>query len=51
MVQSSMLALIMGILSLIIIIYRIIVLMIPMMMKGIKSNNFYEIFNSLTLLV
>lgn len=43
--------LIVGLLSLIIFIYRIIVIMLPMLKEGIKEKNQGKIFNSLTLLV
>lgn len=45
------LAYIVGGMALIIFVYRFIVLLIPMFMKGIKEGNYETIFNSLTLLV
>jgi hypothetical protein len=45
------LATIVGILALIVVLYRIIYLMIPMLIKGIKTRNYYHIFNSFTLIV
>ena len=43
--------LIIGLLSVIIFIYRIIVIMLPMFNSGIKENNYTKILNSFTLLV
>ena len=40
-----------GIMSLLIVIYRIIVVMIPMASKAVKENDLSELFKSFTLLV
>lgn len=45
------LATVIGIFALIVVIYRIVYLMIPMLINGIKKNNYYDIFNSFTLIV
>lgn len=45
------LAIIIGIMSIFIIIYRIVFLMIPMLMSGIYTNNLTQIMESLTLLI
>ena len=42
---------VMGILALIIFVYRFVYLLIPMFKKGIKTGNNRLIFNSLTMLV
>lgn len=42
---------IIGILSVIIFIYRIIVIMLPMLKTGIKEKNYTKVLNSFTLLV
>ena len=47
----SILETIIALLSIIVFLYRTIVLMYPMLMLGIKENNYSKIFNSLTLLV
>jgi hypothetical protein len=48
---NEKLATIMGVFALLVVIYRIIYLMIPMLINGIKNNNIYDIFNSFTLIV
>jgi hypothetical protein len=45
------LAIIIGIMSFMIVLYRIIDLMIPMIKRGIKTNNLGLIMSSLSLLV
>lgn len=40
-----------GILALIVFFYRVIVLMIPMMLKGLRSGDTKKLFDSFTLLV
>ena len=42
---------IIGLLSVLIFVYRLIYLMYPMLSSGIKSNDWVMIFDSLTLLV
>jgi len=49
--MNNKLALMVGIMSIFIILYRITVLMIPMITLGIKNKNIYQIFSALTLLV
>ena len=49
--SDSILSLIVGILSILIVLYRIIYIMIPIIKKAINNNNIYEIFKSFTLLV
>ena len=44
-------SIIIGIMSLIVVIYRIIVLMIPMLTKAIHEKDIKSIFQSLTMLV
>ena len=44
-------SIIIGIMSLIVVVYRIIVLMIPMFTKAIHEKNIKNIFQSLTMLV
>ena len=48
---NEKLATIMGIFALLVVIYRIVYLMIPMFIKGINTRNYYDIFNSFTLIV
>ena len=48
---SDILAIIAGIMSTLVVIYRIIVLMIPMIERGIKTENIPLIFKALSLLV
>ena len=49
--EISPIHLLIGILSIIIFIYRTVVLMIPMMHDAIKKNNMRDMMNALTLLV
>lgn len=42
---------IMGIMSIIIFLYRLVYLLIPMLLKGIKEKDNKSIFNSFTMLV
>lgn len=49
--MKNLLSIIIGIMSIIIIIYRIIYLMIPMIKNSIKNKNIYTLFESLTLLI
>ena len=49
--EISPIHLLIGILSIIIFIYRTVVLMIPMMRDAIKKNNMRDMMNALTLLV
>ena len=49
--MKEKLAIIIGIMSIFIVIYRIIFLMIPMFMTGINTNNLTKIMESLTLLI
>ena len=51
MKQATNTELIIGLLSVFIFIYRMIVIMMPMMKEGIKEKNYGKIMNSLTLLV
>lgn len=44
-------SIIIGLMSLVVVFYRIIVLMIPMFSQAIRDRNFKQIFESLTLLV
>ena len=48
---DNILSLIVGILSVIIVIYRIVYIMIPMIKNAIIKNDIYEIFKSFTLLI
>ena len=48
---DNILAILVGIMSTIIVLYRIIVLMIPMIQLGIKTGNIAKIFSALSLLV
>ncbi len=45
------LAIIVGVMSILIILYRISFLMLPMILTGIKTNNLSKIMESLTLLI
>ena len=47
---SNILAILVGIMSTLVVIYRIIVLMIPMIIKGVKTDNIPLIFQGLSLL-
>lgn len=47
----SVLETIIALFSIIVFVYRLVVLMYPMLMSGIKENNYSKIFNSLTMLV
>lgn len=49
--SPSLLETIIAIFSVIVFIYRLVVLMYPMLLSGIRENNYSKIFNSLTLLV
>jgi hypothetical protein len=49
--MNEKLATIMGIFALLVVLYRIIYLMIPMLISGIKTGNVLDIFNSFTLIV
>lgn len=49
--MKDSLAIIVGIMSIFIIFYRILFLMIPMLMSGLKTNNLTTIMESLTLLI
>ena len=51
MKQATNTELIIGLLSVFIFVYRMIVIMMPMMKEGIKEKNYSKIMNSLTLLV
>ena len=51
MKQATNTELIIGLLSVLIFVYRMIVIMMPMMKEGIKEKNYSKIMNSLTLLV
>lgn len=42
---------IIGLMALVIFIYRFIVLLVPMFLKGVKDKNYKQVFNSFTLLV
>ena len=43
--------LIVGLLSLLIFFYRMVVIMFPMMQEGFKEKNYGKVMNSLTLLI
>ena len=47
----NILAILVGIMSTFIVLYRIIVLMIPMIESGIKTHNIAKIFSALSLLL
>ena len=49
--MNDKIATIVGILAIIVVLYRIIYLMIPMLIKGIKERRPVDIFNSFTLIV
>ena len=49
--MKHLLDLIVGIMALLIVIYRSIVIMIPMIKIGIKNKDIYKIFSAFTLLV
>ena len=49
--MNHLLDLIVGIMALLIVIYRSIVIMIPMIKTGIKNKDIYKIFSAFTLLV
>jgi hypothetical protein len=49
--DDQLLSIIVGIMSFLVVIYRIIDLMIPMIKKGIETKNLGLIMSSLTLLV
>ncbi len=49
--NPNLLETLVGIFSIFIFVYRLIVLMYPMMAEGIKQQNYTKIFNSLTMLV
>ena len=49
--MKEKLAIVIGIMSILIILYRITYLMIPMLMTGIHTNNLTQIMESLTLLI
>ncbi len=51
MKDATHLELLVGILSVLIFIYRFVIVMIPMMQEGIKERNYGKVMNSLTLLV
>ena len=48
---NSIIAIIVGIMSSIVVFYRIFALMIPMIKSGIKTHNISKIFSALSLLV
>ena len=47
----SVLETIIALFSIVVFVYRLVVLMYPMLLSGIKENNYSKIFNSLTMLV
>ena len=49
--DPSIIQLIIGLLSVVIFIYRTIVIMLPMFNTGIKEKNYTKVLNSFTLLV
>ena len=51
MKDASNIELIIGMLSVIIFIYRMVAVMFPMMQEGFREKNYGKIMNSLTLLV
>ena len=48
---DNLLSLIVGIMSIFVVFYRIIKIMIPMLLQGIKDKNIYRIMTSFTQLV
>ena len=51
MKEATNIELIVGVLSLFIFFYRMVVIMFPLMQEGIKERNYGKVMNSLTLLV
>lgn len=51
MKEVTNIELIIGLLSVIVFIYRMVVVMIPMMQEGFREKNYGKIMNSLTMLV
>lgn len=51
MKDATLLQLIMGLFSIIVFLYRAVVLMIPMIQEGIKERQYGKIMNGLTMLV
>lgn len=51
MKDASSIEILVGILSVIIFLYRLIVIMVPMAHDGFREKNYSKIMNSLTLLV
>ena len=49
--NANLLESLVGIFSIFVFLYRLIVLMYPMLVEGIKQQNYSKIFNSLTMLV
>ena len=49
--NTDMMAYIIGVLALIVFIYRLFMLMIPTFISAIREHNYVQAFNSLTLLV
>lgn len=49
--EVSKLELFVGLVSLFIFLYRLVILMIPMFIKSFKEKNYSQVLNSLTLLV
>jgi len=49
--QPALYELIIGLLSVIIFIYRLIVIMVPMFNSGLKEKNYTKVLNSFTLLI
>lgn len=48
---DNIISLIVGILSILIVLYRIVYIMMPMIKNAINNNDIYEIFKSFTLLI
>lgn len=49
--SPNLLETLVGIFSIFVFVYRLIVLMFPMFIEGVKQQNYTKIFNSLTMLV